>query len=58
VGRVIHSLARLSREIIKVSFDYSLEIVKSEGHGSLEGFFDVFKAEKAFFGMRKYPKDK
>jgi hypothetical protein len=37
VGRVIHSLVRMSNAIMKISFDYMLEIVKGEGHGSLEG---------------------
>jgi hypothetical protein len=48
VGRVIHSLEIVRSKIIEVSFDYILEIVKSEGHVSLEGFSDVFKAERHY----------
>jgi hypothetical protein len=45
---VIHSIARVSSEIIEVGFDYMLEIVRSEGHGLLEGFSVIFKTEMNF----------
>jgi hypothetical protein len=43
---VIHSLTGVSSEIVEIGFDYMLEIVKCEGHSSLEGFSDVLKAER------------
>jgi hypothetical protein len=46
VGGAIHSLARVNNNIIEIGFDYVLEIVKHEGHSSLEGDFDIFKAER------------
>jgi hypothetical protein len=42
VRSMTHSLARVSNNIIKVSFDYVFEIMKIESHGSLEGFSNVF----------------
>ena len=45
---MIHSLVRVSSEIIEVGFDYMLEILKREGHGSLEGFSSVFKFKRNF----------
>jgi hypothetical protein len=43
---VIHCLIGVSNKIVKIGFDYMLEIVKCEGHGTLEGCSDVFKAER------------
>jgi hypothetical protein len=54
---MIHSLARVSSKIIQVGFDYVLEIVKNESHGMLEGCSSVFKEERNFSDMQKYPKD-
>ena len=42
VSNVIHSLARVSSKIIKVSFDYVFEIMESEIHGSLKGCSRIF----------------
>jgi hypothetical protein len=48
VSRVIYSLERVSNKIIDTRFDNMLEIIKSKGHGSLEGFSNVFKVERYF----------
>ena len=48
MGRVIHSPMGVSNEIIEIIFDYMLDIVKHEGHISLEGCSDVFKAKRNF----------
>jgi hypothetical protein len=48
VGIMIHSLTRVSSEIVKIGFEYILEIMKCEGHSSLEGFSSGFKAERNF----------
>jgi hypothetical protein len=53
---VIHSLVRMSSEIFKVSFDYMLEIMKHEVHGSLEGCSDVFNAERNFSVCESTPR--
>jgi hypothetical protein len=45
---VIHSLIRVSSEIVKIGFNYMLEIMKFEGHNSLEGCSDVLKAKRNF----------
>jgi hypothetical protein len=43
---VIGSLARVRRNIIKLSFNYVLKIMKHEIHGTLKGCFGIFKAER------------
>jgi hypothetical protein len=53
---VIHSLTRVSNEIIKVGFDYILVIVKREGHGLLEGYSGVFKIERNFLVCKSTPR--
>jgi hypothetical protein len=45
---MIHSLARVSSNIIKVRFDNVFEIMKREIHGSLEGGSSIFQAERNF----------
>jgi hypothetical protein len=45
---MIHTLVRVSSKIIKVGFNYVLDIMKSECHGALEGCFGVFKAKRHF----------
>jgi hypothetical protein len=42
---VIQSLARVSRKIFNVSFNYVLKIMKQESHGTLKGFSGVFKPQ-------------
>jgi hypothetical protein len=56
VCSVIRSLARVSTNIIKVNFDYVLKIMKSEGHGTLKGFSDVFKVERHFLICESTPR--
>jgi hypothetical protein len=48
VHSVICSITRVRVKIVQVSFDYILMIVKSEGHGTLEGCSRFFKAERHF----------
>jgi hypothetical protein len=45
---MIHSLAIVSSKIIEVRFDYVFEVMKSESHGSLEGFFGIFQDKRHF----------
>ena len=56
VVNVIHSLVRVSNKIIQVGFDYVFKIVKGESHGTLEGFSDVFKAERNFPVCKSTPR--
>jgi hypothetical protein len=53
---MIHSLARVSSKIIKVGFDYVLEIVKTENHGTLEGCSGIFKDERNFPVCKSTPR--
>ena len=45
---MIHSLMGVSSEIVEISFNYILKIVKCEGHSSLEGYSSVLKSERNF----------
>ena len=56
VCNMIHSLVRVSINIIKVGFDYVLDIIKREIHGSLEGCSGVFKAERHFSICKSTPR--
>jgi hypothetical protein len=56
VSGVIYSLARVSSEIIEVSFENMFEIVKIKGHGMLEGCSDVFKAKRIFLVCKITPR--
>jgi hypothetical protein len=56
VHSMIHSLVRVRNKIIEVSFDYVLKIMKSESHGSLEGFSGVFQAERHFSVCKRAPR--
>jgi hypothetical protein len=53
---MIHSLVRVSNKIIEVSFDYVFEIMKSESHGSLEGFSRIFQDERHFLVCKRAPR--
>jgi hypothetical protein len=53
---MIHSLVRVSSNIIDVSFDYVFEIMKSESHGSLEGCYSIFQAEWHFLVYKCAPR--
>ena len=53
---MIHFLARVSSNIIKVGFDYVLDIVKRESHGMLEGCSKIFKAERHFPVCKSTPR--
>jgi hypothetical protein len=43
---VIHSLTRVSSDIVEIGFDYMLQIMKCEGHSSLEDFSGILKVER------------
>jgi hypothetical protein len=54
---VIHSLTGVSNKIIKIGFDYLLEIVKCEGHSLLEGSSDIFKVERHILVCESTPRE-
>ena len=45
VFRVIYSLTGVRSNIVEIGFEYVLEIMKCEGHSTLEGCSDIFKAK-------------
>jgi hypothetical protein len=49
-------VGRVRSQIIEVSFNYVLEIMKGEGHGLLEGFFDIFKEKRHFPVYERTPR--
>jgi hypothetical protein len=48
MSKMIHSLMRVSNEVIQISLDYMFEVVERKGHSPLKSFSDIFKDERNF----------